>query len=363
MMDDSKEKRLQTTCLLILTVIATGAAAYWLKEVLLPFTFAVLLALLLDPLVEFLSTRLRIPQPLAVFLTLGVGLLLLGVLTVVLSQSLLELAQSGPAYSERVAALISWVVEHIPLHKLGVKTEQVLAAVAPNPAEAVGAVLTEVINGMWSLLSHGVIVLIYLVFLLAGRSRQGSLWRDIRKSIEGYMLLKTTICLLVASLTWMILNLLGVQLALVFGLLAFVLNYIPNIGPVVATLLPLPVVVLSPDISVTTAVLALVLPGIVHFGVGHLLEPFLMGDSLELDPVVVLLTLMILGVIWGPVGMLLATPVTAVARMLLDRWEFSQPMAKLLAGRALRREPVVESALVSEIPAAGGPPGMVESSS
>jgi AI-2 transport protein TqsA len=119
---------------------------------------------------------------------------------------------------------------------------------------------------------------------------------------------------------------------MVFGLFAFLLNFIPSVGSLIATLLPLPVVLMNPEISPTIGVLAIVLPGLVQLAIGNVISPKVMGDSLELHPVTILLALMIWGTLWGLVGMLLATPITAVLKMLLERMELTRPLARLMAG-------------------------------
>lgn len=82
-------------------------------------------------------------------------------------------------------------------------------------------------------------------------------------------------------------RLLKLDLAIAFGVLHGVLNFIPSVGPLVATLIPLPVVLVSPDRSSIDILLAIGLPVMTHFVVGHIVEPKLMGDSLELHPITV----------------------------------------------------------------------------
>ena len=119
----------------------------------------------------------------------------------------------------------------------------------------------------------------------------------------------------------MTLQVLGVELALAFGFFAFLLNFIPTLGSVISTVLPLPVVLMNPEISITVAVLAIVIPGSIHFLIGTWSEPLVIGDSLELHPVTVLVSLMVWGTLWGAVGMLLATPITAVLSILSNQAE------------------------------------------
>jgi AI-2 transport protein TqsA len=126
---------------------------------------------------------------------------------------------------------------------------------------------------------------------------------------------------------------LGIDLAMVFGLFAFLLHFIPSIGSIVATLLPLPVVLVNPAVSPTVAILAIVLPAAIHFVIGNFIDPKLMGQSLDLHPVSVLLALMVWGAVWGVIGMFLATPLTAIMKILFERSELTAPIADLMAGR------------------------------
>ena len=126
---------------------------------------------------------------------------------------------------------------------------------------------------------------------------------------------------------------LDVPLAMVFGLLAFLLNFIPNIGSAIATLLPLPVVLVDPQVSALSAILALAIPGAIQGVMGNVVEPRMMGDSLDLHPVAILMSLIFWGMLWGVIGMLLATPITAVLKIFLERFDGSRPLAELMAGR------------------------------
>ena len=177
-------------------------------------------------------------------------------------------------------------------------------------------------------------MLIFLFFLLSGESAVRS--RGVRADVEGkirrYLVVQTVLSGATGLLVGTVLAALGVPLAMVFGLFAFLLNFIPSIGSIIATLLPLPVVLMSPGIATHTAVLAIAIPGAIQFGIGSVLSPKVLGDSLDLHPVTILLALMIWGSLWGIVGMLLATPITAVMKMLFERLEMMRPVARLMAG-------------------------------
>ena len=106
----------------------------------------------------------------------------------------------------------------------------------------------------------------------------------------------------VGLMSGLALMVLKVDLALVFGLLAFLLNFIPNVGGVLSTLLPMPVVVFDPSKSLGDILLTFLIPATVHGIVGNVSEPRVLGGAMELHPIVVLLSLMLWGSLWGVVG-------------------------------------------------------------
>ena len=150
---------------------------------------------------------------------------------------------------------------------------------------------------------------------------------------KRYLIAKTGVSVFAGILVWCVLAVMGVPLALVFGLMAGLLNFVPNIGSIIATLLPLPVVLVDPDVSATTAVLAIAVPAGIQIVLGSLVEPRIIGNSLDLHPVPILLALIFWGTMWGVIGMLLAAPITAILRILLEKLEITAPIGRLLAGR------------------------------
>jgi AI-2 transport protein TqsA len=133
-------------------------------------------------------------------------------------------------------------------------------------------------------------------------------------------------------LFWVILASFGIELALVFGVVTFVLNFIPSIGSIVATLLPIPVALVQYE-TMGPVIALVVLMTVVQLVIGNGLDPLLMGQNLNLSPVTILAALVFWGLLWGVVGMLLAAPLTAILRIILAQFETTRPMSELLAGR------------------------------
>ena len=334
--------RIQTICLIILTAIAAAAAVYWLRPVLIPFVLALFIAIALSPIVDLLRRRARLPRIAAVTLTLILGFVVLGAVGVLVSVSVGDIAANADMYRDRVESLINWLVNAAPLDKLGVDREQLLQPFSQISGEAVGKLLLSTSRTLGDIISKGAMVFIFLCFLMFGGTGRAlpadTRWGEIEASVKRYIVAKTLLSaatgILVGSALWI----LGIPLAVVFGLLAFLLNFIPSIGSILAVLLPVPVVLLSPDISPVTAVLAIALPGAVELTIGNVVEPRIMGKRLDLHPVVVIMALIFWGMLWGIIGMFLATPMTAVARILLQKHELTRPAAELLSGRITREK-------------------------
>ena len=146
------------------------------------------------------------------------------------------------------------------------------------------------------------------------------------------------ISILNGLLVWAILASVGLELAAVFGMLAFILNFIPNIGSIIATLLPIPIAVAQFQ-SPWPVIFIVAVPGTVQIVLGYLLEPKWMGKELDLHPVTVLLALSFWGMLWGITGMFVAVPLTGILRIILMQFETLRPIGNLLIGELPGSQP------------------------
>lgn len=337
------ELRWAGRCLSVLATATIGMVLYVLRPVLVPFVVAVFFTVGLKPALDLLQHRLRMNRLAAVsaVFLLGVGLLL--VLGIAIGSSVDELVHNN-AYQRRaveVTEQLAVTAEQLGLLDLINDTDfegqqssldriRVLADAGAAKAQE------WLLNGMASLSGSLGIVLIYMLFLLLGAShtyeQQGELWSMIEGKLREYIVLKTLISIGTGIAVWVVLAIFGVPLALLMGLLTFLLNYIPNFGPLVTCLLPLPLIWLSPDLSLPSMIAATVLSCGVQLVSGNVIETRMMGNSFELHPIVVLLVLMVWFAIWGFVGMLLAVPITAALKVILQRIDRTEPIARLMAG-------------------------------
>jgi len=198
-------------------------------------------------------------------------------------------------------------------------------------------VLTGIASSVMGVISNGLLVVIFMIFMVAGqgtfKAPPGSFWWEVESRIKRYVLTMMLTSGVTGVLVGLALTLLKVEFGWMFGFLAFLLNFIPSIGSVIATLLPLPVALIDPQLGMISKILVLAIPGGIQFVIGNLLQPKMMGESLDLHPVVVLLSLIFFGTIWGIIGMFLAVPITGVVKILLQRFGYTRAIADLIAGK------------------------------
>lgn len=331
--------RVQTICLATLGIIAVAVALYFLRPVMIPFVLSTVIALLLTPLIDFQIRILKFPQKIAVASTMLIGLTMAFTLWLVVAQSFLQITSNLETYQDYIAQVLKRALEALPLEKFGLVPRDMINQTIHNMSQEAGGFVLTTINTVVGLFSKAILVGIFLLFLLLGRKPRSkarskeSVLANIETSIKRYLITKALSSAVTGFLVGLILLILGVDLALVFGLCAFILNFIPSLGSIIATLLPLPVVLINPEFSLPTAFLAIALPGCVQFMIGNIIEPKIMGHTLDLHPVVILMALIFWGMIWGVVGMLLAAPLTAMMKIVFAKIDVTRPLADILAGR------------------------------
>jgi len=332
---EQRERRIQTVCLLILSAAVIAFAMWWLRPVMIPFVLATFFAFGLSPLLTFQTRYLHIPRLLAALATLIVGCVVLGLLGSLISTSVAQLAENVDVYQQKINQLLEKTM--ILLEGFGFDPVKTFKSLSALPIERVSGMLRGTTRAIVDLLSQGALVLVFLFFILLGSSAKtqpsGGVLGEIESRIQRYIVAKAVVSAATGALVWFVLAMLRVDLALVFGLFAFLLNFIPNLGSLIAILLPLPVVLVSPDSSLTTIILAIGLPTLMQLIFGSFIEPKVMGGALDLHPVTVILALIVWGMLWGIVGMLLAVPLTAVMKIFFERIEHTSLLAEILAGR------------------------------
>jgi predicted PurR-regulated permease PerM len=155
------------------------------------------------------------------------------------------------------------------------------------------------------------------------------------------MVIKTGISLVTGGMAALWLTILGVDYALLWGLLTFALNYVPNIGSIIAAIPPVLLAIVQ--LGIGKAIAAGAGYAVINVLMGNFVEPRFMGRGLGLSPLIVFLSLLFWGWVLGPVGMLLAVPLTMTAKIALDSREETRWIAVLLGPQIVQHPPPTRS--------------------
>ena len=351
-----------SVCLLVLTVLAVFYTLYFTSDIVLPFVLAGVLNLLLSAPMRFLNMRLHIPKPLAALLLIvalfgvvgGIG----AAISVPASGWISKAPESLPALEQKLSFL------NRPIHAVenGMKKLQNLmdrtssppptgvrvVAVQQSGTSGLTSVGSSILVGTRAFLGQLFSMLLMLFFLLyegdsllrrfveimptwADKRRTVQIASEIERNVSLYLATITVMNLLVGSLNFLQCWLLGVPNPLLWGVLAFLLNYIPIIGPFTGI-----VVYFVVGVFVFPSVLHALLPPAIYFGI-HLMEgetitPLLLAKRFTLNPVLVMASLLFWDWLWGIPGAFLSVPLLAVFKIVCDHVESLTAIGHIVGG-------------------------------
>ncbi|MBN6043241.1 AI-2E family transporter [Citrobacter sp. ku-bf4] len=320
----------------MLVIILTGIR--FAADIIVPFILALFIAVVLSPLVQRM-VKLRVPRVLAISLLVIIIVMAMVLLLAYLGTSLNELARTLPQYRSSLVIPLKNLEPWLVRLGIGVSVDEMVKYIDPNAAMTlITNLLTQLTNAMSSIF----LLLLTVVFMLLEVPQLPTKLQQIMvRPVEGmaaiqraidsvshYLVLKTAISLVTGLVVWGMLAALDVRFAFIWGLLAFALNYIPNIGSVLAAIPPIIQVLAFGGLYDALVVLAGYL--IINLVFGNILEPRIMGRGLGLSTLVVFLSLIFWGWLLGPVGMLLSVPLTIIVKIALEQSVGGQSIAILL---------------------------------
>ena len=375
---------LRTSAYAVIVLAGLKAAA----ALVTPIVLAALLAIACIPPSRGLR-RLGIPDTIAAFLVVIGAVGILGFFSAIIGNSIATFAESSDKYveviDEHVASLREWAKENgLDLAALGDSEPNAdpageLGGNAPEGAPADGSaeraplklagvdisaqlsrlfdLVMETATGVLGGASDAAVVLLVMIFILLEASglpnklRRAigsddadlSTYSQVMDQIFGYLTIKTAVSVLTGVLATLLTAAFGVDFPILWGLIAFVFNYVPNVGSIIAALPPVLLAWIQPELGLAPA--AGVATGyiIINMLVGNLLEPRIMGRRLGLSPLVVLLSLIFWNWMLGAVGMVLSIPLTMIVKIAMEHDEDFRPVAVLLGPSDAEPEPADES--------------------
>lgn len=324
------------------TLVIIGAIGYFLSSwrgVLIPVAIALIVWFLISATASRLNKAIGLPQWLAqLVVTVLLVLISYGIGRIIYSQFLAIQSQASN-YQEKLGNVITRIG-----NQYGFEVKDVTGLFAEVNFVSFVSSIASTATGV---VATSFLVLLYVLLLSfeqhlfpqkmramfgMGEARKAadSTLHQIQEKIQRYVVVKTSISCLTGFLSCMIMLFAGVEHAIFWSFLIFLLNYIPNIGSVIAVFLPVIMTLIETESPGTALGLAIALTAVQQV-LGSLVEPRLMGSSLNISPFVVLVSLTVWGSMWGLTGMFLCVPLTVVAMIVMAEFPNTRPIALMLS--------------------------------
>jgi AI-2 transport protein TqsA len=320
-----------------IVVILAGIKAA--TAIVVPFLLSVFIAMACSPIITW-ANQYRLPRALAVVLVILIivtfGLILAGLV----SQSMNEFSLNMPRYREQLDGEFAWAIGQLDTFNISVDKQQLLSYLDPGAAMNMA---TNLLSSLGGVLTDFLLILLIVVFMLfeaesvpkkihIALDDPSMKIQQIDKflvSVKNYLAIKTLVSLGTGIIIGLWLYFLGVDHFLLWAVLAFLLNYIPNIGSIIAAV---PAVLLAfVQLGATAAGLTALGFVVSNMVMGNVIEPRYMGRGLGLSTLVVFLSLIFWGWLLGTVGMLLSVPLTMIVKIALESSPDTRWVALLLA--------------------------------
>ncbi len=327
----TKFEKTNNACLVILAVFAVTVALHYTRTIVIPFILATFGYIMVVPLINMLI-KMRLGRFFSKLLALLLMFFVVGVFILLISVSFNRFSDYYSENSEQIEVSFTGVVESLkdvglPLE--GEFWEKSLSQVPfLNIIKDIGSLGVQFISSTLLI----VLIVFFLVFGHNERKHYSLLLNKIMASISHYLVVKLCLSLVTGILAGLILFGFNIKFFITLGLLSVFLNFIPNIGSIMATLLPIPVILFEYGLDWRLPVVLVCLSA-VQVTIGNVIEPKILGDKLDLHPVCILLFLLFWGLVWGVPGLFLAVPITATVKIILSQIEATKPWAEALAGR------------------------------
>lgn len=323
----------------VIVIIAGLKAA---EAIVIPVLLALFISIISLPFLRSLTKRGLSPL-FATVTVLSVILIFGGILASLVTQSIDLFLERMPQYQDRLQSIfLSWTPW---LEKWDIPIDRTFISEHLNPSQMMG-IVGGALSGIGSVLTNLFLVVFIVIFLLMEEAtfsiKMQAALPDAQKSIKDaqgfirqvnrYLMIKTTISFFTGVFVTIWLWWIGVDFPILWGLIAMMMNYIPNVGSLLAAI---PAVLLAlVQLGLGDAVMVAIGYVVINVLMGNLIEPRYMGRGLGLSPLVVFLSLVLWGWLFGPVGMFLSIPLTMIVKIALEQTDSTRWIAILLGNSA-----------------------------
>lgn len=314
------------------------------RSLLIPIVIAIFIWHLLNTIntavknIPFIGWRLN--SIVSRLLSLLILLVFVTILVNIIGNNVSDVVATSPRYQDNLAKIISNMEEYFRI-KTFIKTDLLLKDINLQQ------ILINIYGVFTTITGSTLLIILYVVFLFVEQhffkqkikalfpqpehlQLVNNIINHIVQDTQTYLGLKTFFSIIAATTSWIIMKIVGLDFAEFWALLIFFLNFIPSIGPIIATVLPALLALIQ---FVSWFEFFIIIIGIttIQFIIGNILEPRFFGKSLNLSPLVILFSLAFWGAIWGIIGMFLSVPITVMLMIVLAHFDATRPIAVLLS--------------------------------
>lgn len=318
------------------SVVIILAGVKMASVIVVPFLLSIFLAIILAPLFLWLK-RLGLGEMLTLLIIVVALFLIVSILVSLVGNSLQDFNQNIPIYELKLRTDLHNLFTKLDGWGLHIPQKDFMDIFQSS---SVMRYIANTLKSLGSLLTSSFMIILTVVFMLMeisqfteklSRANTNTLLKfmEVNNNIKHYMIIKALTSASTGIIIAVVLKLMGIHYAVLWGLLAFTLNFIPNIGSIIASIPAILMAIVQYDMATAMAVAILYL--VVNIVIGSLLEPRILGRGLGLSPLIILLSLIFWGWLLGPLGMLLSVPLTVMIKIALDTDPNTKWMAILLS--------------------------------
>jgi len=338
-MDSAKELRWIRILLLIIALAVVAYILKTLKSIFIPLIFSIFLLFLFAPLINYLKKH-KVPMVLILLITLVIIAVFLGLVILLIYAASNSLINGLPRYEDKFNELISKGTEYLQnlASNWNINTENIsianIAQIISSGFISIPQFISNTVNTLVSIIQNIFLIIFFLIFLLLeieklplrlrkatsklSKEQTLDILQNIEKQIQNYLTIRTLVNLSAALLCMLWMLIFGVDFILVCGILLFVLDFIPDVGSVISSAIPILIYLLQSGFSFLWLIFALLIVA-TQMLIGNIIEPKLQGVQLNLTPIMVLVSLIFWGWLWGIVGMLICVPLTSAINIILKQ--------------------------------------------
>jgi len=329
----------------ILVLFAIGFIFHILGSILKPFFIALFLSFVMEAPIRYML-KIKIPKAIAIIIVLIITFVLLYLLGLLIYYNIDAFVRGFPKYQTKfnefylnILGSLKIPQEDVYQYYSKLDWSELLQKLS------IPKILRSSVGSFINFLANLFLILLFTIYILLGRehllsrvekafpneqsTKIKTVFKNINQRMQQYLAAKALVSLGTGLSAAIVLLIFGVDFAWIWGLLTFLLNFIPNIGSIIATIPPILVAIfqfggLFPAVWVAALLIT------IQISWGNIIEPAFMGKSLNMSPLVVIISLIFWGFIWGPIGMILAVPISSAIKIVCANIESLQPVSIMM---------------------------------